>query len=466
MPSTILIVDGVSTNRIMLKVQLSAAYYHVVQADCLDGLIGTIRRTLPDLIIASMQLPDGDAVDLRRMLIEDDTLSSIPIIALTQQNDKSARLRALEAGLDDVFSQPVDDLILQARIRSLIRAHNSSEEQSLRDSAPSALGFAEPISTFAPAATISLVTEDPSTAALWKSRLGKHTRHQIKTHQISNIQDLMAAAVSDVFVIELNGAMAGAGLRLMAELRSRGATCNAAIIAVTGPGCSALAADALDRGAHDVLQTGFCPDELALRATLQLQRKARSDRLRDTVRDGLRASVRDPMTGLYNRRFALPQLSKIAAHAEETQTSFAVMLADLDHFKQINDCYGHMAGDAVLTETARRFRTQIRSSDLLARVGGEEFMVAMPTIDRPTAMATADRLCREINSRPFVVSGIDTPIRVTTSIGVVVFTPSGRFPPPPGETPSVSELINQADRALYVAKGAGRNQVTLINAAA
>lgn len=462
---TILILDGVSTNRIMLKVQLSAAYYHVVQSDSLEGLLPLVRRTRPDLILTAMTLPDGSATGVRHLLQSDSTLDAIPIVAITPQNDRTARLVALGAGIDDVLSQPLDDLILQSRIRSLIRTHDFDDELHAHDETSDVLGFAEPMIRFNVPAQITLLTGDVYTGARWRNRLKQNLNHKLRVHQMGDIHALMTDTVPDAIVIELTEETAETALGLMADLQARSSTRHAAIIAVTDPAHPRLAAEALDRGANDVLPTGFSAKELTLRLSAQLRHKARSDQFRNTVRDGLRAAVRDPMTGLYNRRYALPQLARIAQKAAETGRQYAVMLADLDHFKRINDRFGHPVGDAVLIEAAQRLRNQLQPNDLIARVGGEEFMVVLPDTDQDRVITAAEKLCQEINSKPFVVSGCDQPIQVTISIGVVIGPPPclGLGGPP---EPTTNALIIQADRALYSAKDAGRNQVTLIRAAA
>lgn len=465
MQGTILILDGVSTNRIMLKVQLSAAYYHVVQSDGIRDLLALARRTQPNLIVTAMTLPDGSAMDVRALLQQDEILRHVPIIAVTSQNDRTARLDALRAGIDDVLSQPLDDVILQARIRSLLRVRNSAEDLHLRDASPSILGFAEPMSTFTPAARVALLTQDAATGALWRARLKGQVPDHLQAHQLGDIHQLMADPVPDAFVIDLTGPRPDTGLRLMADLHARSTTSKAALIAVVPPNAPARVADALDRGAHDVLQSGFCADELSLRLKAQLHRKACSDQLRNSVRDGLRAAVRDPMTGLHNRRFAIPHLASVSQGARQSGGSFAVMLADLDHFKQINDTFGHQVGDAVLTELARRMKALFRPQDMIARIGGEEFLIVLPEADQTTAAQAADRLCRNINSEPFHCPGLATPIHVTVSIGVAL------GPAPQNASPMTSQqqamaLIDQADRALYAAKGNGRNTVSVVPAAA
>ncbi len=459
MQGTILVIDGVSTNRIMMKVQLTAAYYDVVLASGVAGVLDIARSCRPDLVLTANALPDGRAADVKRELKRDDSLADVPVIAVSRTDNAMRRLEALSAGIDDVLPQPLDDVILQARIRSLLRARSANEELNMQRDASH--GFVLPLSdrgasAHAPSARVALVAEDIQTARDWQKRLAAQVPHDIRIHQIGDIQPLMSEPVADVFIIELNELTSGAGLRLLADLRARAATRQSVVIAVPNPADPHIAAEALDRGAHDVLQTGFNVAELALRLDTQLQYKHRHDLLRDSVRNGLRAAVEDPMTGLYNRRYAKPFLDRTARTAGETGEKFALMLADLDHFKQINDRYGHPAGDAVLIEAARRLGARLRPADLLARVGGEEFMIVLPGANELDAGHAAIALCNAINSTPFDIPGLKDPISVTISIGAVIGGGTG-------SAPKVGDLIEKADQALYNAKNAGRNQVTLSN---
>ncbi|MCD9148616.1 diguanylate cyclase [Pseudophaeobacter flagellatus] len=465
MQGTILVIDGISTNRIMLKVQLTEACYGVEQADCVADVLEAARHSRPDLVLTAMTLPDGTAADVKNALRQDDMLADIPVIAITQSNAVERRLNALSSGIDDVLPQPVDDVILQARIRSLLRARSTNEELHMQRDASH--GFVLPLSDRAghaqsSTANVALVAQDAQTAQAWAERLGDQLPYTLQCHQLNDIKLMMSAPVADVFIIELNETSAGPGLRLLADLRARASTRQSVVIAVPNPADPVIAAEALDRGAHDVLQAGFDVDELALRLTTQLQYKSRNDQLRDSVRNGLRAAVQDPMTGLYNRRYAKPFLDRTAKRASESDGSFALMLADLDHFKRINDQYGHPAGDAVLIEAARRLQAQMRPVDLVARVGGEEFMIVLPGADEITAGMAAVALCNAINSQPFHVPGLATPINVTISIGAVIGRDACSVPATKDRSSiSVTDMISQADRALYDAKNAGRNQVTL-----
>ena len=463
MQGTILTLDGLATNRIMLKVQLSAVYYHVVQTDRIDGLVPLALRTRPDLVITANRLPDGTAGEVCEALGSVDDLADIPVIAVAPENDRRARLEALRGGVDDVLTQPLNDMLLQARIRSLLRARTFTEELRMQGGTQHDLGFAEPRPVFTPRRNVTIVAADARTARTWREELTPYTRHRIATHTIDDIQRLMAEPPADAYVIDISRDVSAPGLRLVAELQARGATRASPLIAVSMPEDHLRAAEALDRGVSDVMTNGFLPDELALRLQAQVERKVAADLLRASVRDGLRASVYDPMTGLFNRRYAMPHLARTVQVAAVTGRPFAVMLADIDHFKLVNDRFGHPAGDTVLVEAADRMKRELRPDDTLARIGGEEFMVVMPETDGPTATAIADRICRSINAMPFQVGKTRT-VPVTLSIGVATCRPDA---PDVHRGPEIAgALLDRADRALYEAKTSGRNQVTLARTAA
>jgi len=456
---TILVIDGVSTNRIVLKVQLTAACYHVLQADSLASALQLAAGNRPDLILTAMSLPDADAAGVKRAMAQNPQMANVPVIALSAQNDRSTRIMALSSGIDEVLPMPVDDMILQARIRSLLRMRLQDEDLHLREDGPH--GLVMPLkdagSTPQPRpgnARVALVCHDLATAQKWRHRLSGEVGHELQAYTVGAIQDLMRTPVPDVIVIELNETCAGLALRLLADLRARISTRDSVVIAVPNPADANIAAEALDRGAHDVLHCGFQVDELALRIDSQLLHRERAEMIRDNLRNGLRAAMEDPMTGLYNRRYAKPFLERVAQDARETGETFAVMVADLDHFKRINDEHGHPVGDAVLVEAARRLQAELRGCDLLARIGGEEFMVVMPGIHPSEAATMATRLCTAISAAPFAVAGSAAPIAVTVSVGAVVAGCGSH------ET-TADALFAAADRALYDAKHAGRNRTAI-----
>ncbi|MFK7914457.1 MAG: GGDEF domain-containing protein, partial [Pseudomonadales bacterium] len=157
----------------------------------------------------------------------------------------------------------------------------------------------------------------------------------------------------------------------------------------------------------------------------------------------------DPLTGLYNRRFLLARLAAEMDRHNRSKMTLGVLLLDLDHFKQVNDRFGHPVGDAVLAATARCMEDTARECDVVARFGGEEFAILVVDAQPDGPKVLARRLCEAISALT-ITSDLGEPVPVTTSIGCVNYR-GGRVN---GET-----LVKLADQALYAAKSKGRNRV-------
>lgn len=158
----------------------------------------------------------------------------------------------------------------------------------------------------------------------------------------------------------------------------------------------------------------------------------------------------DPLTRTLNRRALMERLGAEMERVRRYNTALSLLLIDIDHFKHINDTYGHLAGDDVLVEVAAMLQRVVRAVDMVSRYGGEEFVIVLPETGAPGAEAFAERLRELIEGHAFAVNR-GAPIRVTTSIGVSTFPTFG--------TDSVEDLLAAADSALYRAKADGRNRV-------
>ncbi|MEM9692831.1 MAG: GGDEF domain-containing protein [Myxococcota bacterium] len=175
------------------------------------------------------------------------------------------------------------------------------------------------------------------------------------------------------------------------------------------------------------------------------------DRLDESFQQKMyNAALRDPMTKAFNKKYFMDQLTAEFAYAQRHKTPLSLVLFDLDHFKQINDTYGHVTGDHVLIEVARLVEGMLRTEDIFARYGGEEFVIILRGITLEDAGVLAERLRTAIEDNPFMSGGKRVP--VTTSIGVASLEPAIIDP---------LALVEVADSALYAAKENGRNQVLL-----
>ena len=158
----------------------------------------------------------------------------------------------------------------------------------------------------------------------------------------------------------------------------------------------------------------------------------------------------DPMLQIFNRRVFVERLEERLKRSLVSQMLFSVLLFDIDHFKRINDTYGHQAGDVVLQRVADVVGLKLRGSDLLSRYGGEEFAAILPNTDLEEARMVAEKLRQTVESLSLELE--ETPVRITISLGVAAFDPAEE------PSPSSHDLISRADSALYRAKQGGRNR--------
>jgi two-component system cell cycle response regulator len=462
MHGKILVIDAIATNRIVLRVKLAASHYEIAQADSIAAAMHHIQTGTPDMILCADTLPDGGPLRLQARLRKAGLAGKVPVVVIGAPGVTQDRQRLFAAGVEDVLERPVDDQLLLARTRSVMRAYASASEWTLRDDTSRALGFAEPGTQFAQRQMVRIVADDPTELEAWQAALGAVMPAALTSCRPGAAVVLDAdGQVPDAFVLLVQPKSATDMLGLLATIRSHASTRHSAILVVQKNPDPRVGAQLLDMGANDLIRFDPDPAELALRLETLMTRKRMSDALRDTVRSGVEAAVIDPLTGLHNRRYAMPHLARIAERAAQQNKPFAVMVADMDHFKRINDIYGHAAGDAVLIDTAQRLRENLRAVDLVARIGGEEFLIVLPGVGLSNAKKAAQRLCKMIRKTPFTVPGDRGPVTGTISIGMTVCDPAHNAPP---MTPEA--LLDRADRALYGAKADGRDRVTLERPAA
>jgi diguanylate cyclase (GGDEF)-like protein len=196
----------------------------------------------------------------------------------------------------------------------------------------------------------------------------------------------------------------------------------------------AVAAGSLETGAYDAFARKIGNFERLARRVRQAFQQAALDL--------------DPLTGVRSRRNLMDELEREKARSLRMGTTFAVALCDIDHFKEVNDTYGHSVGDAVLVSVVSRLVSKLRPYDSIFRYGGEEFLIALPDSTLSTAMAAAERLCHTVRSAPVVIEG-GPAVDASISLGVCIVD----------DSLALSDAIERSDQALYAAKYGGRDRV-------
>jgi diguanylate cyclase (GGDEF)-like protein len=229
-------------------------------------------------------------------------------------------------------------------------------------------------------------------------------------------------------------------LQLIREAISAG--CRTPIVFLTAESSDRVDIEAMNAGALDYLVKG----EISPRS---LERSLRyALKLGETLEALRQLATRDQLTGMLNRRELDRILTEESDRAQRFGHSLALVMVDVDHFKSVNDTYGHPAGDMVLRRVAQRLSSLVRSVDRIARYGGEEFVVVLVQTDRRAALEMATRIVAAVASQPVLIEG-GKELPLTVSAGVAVL---------PADAKTIEQLISSADRALYAAKKGGRNR--------
>jgi diguanylate cyclase (GGDEF)-like protein len=218
----------------------------------------------------------------------------------------------------------------------------------------------------------------------------------------------------------------------------------------------------LESGADDYIIKPVHEKEFLARITVGLRILALERALQETNRRLKNLAITDELTGLLNRRALFAELKKNTCRFIREEKPFHIIMLDIDHFKKINDSYGHQAGDKVLQELAKRLENELRPYDLIGRYGGEEFLIAIGNISKQNAMKLAERIRKSIADQPFFITR-DYSIPVTASLGIASLALPVHQVTDREFMKIIYDLIKRADKALYQAKQEGRNQIVFFD---
>ena len=453
MTAQILVVDDIPANVKLLEAKLNSEYYDVLTADNGEAAIEMVKEHKPDLVLLDVMMPGIDGFETCRRLKADAAVSHIPVVMVTALSDISDRVNGLEAGADDFITKPINDTALFARVRSLVRIKVLMDELRLRDKTGAQMGVLDDsensFTSDVSGSHIVLIDDDMvQTKKMYETLIDSYRVTVIENP--AEAVDSITALGKDIDIVLVSTQFYDVdGLRLATQIKNIEPIRHVPIVLLVDEQETDLMLKGLELGINDYLVVPVDGNEMQARLKTQIRRKKYQDALKSNYKTSISLAMTDQLTGLYNRHYMDAHLQNMVQQSLSNGKPLSALLMDMDHFKHVNDTYGHNVGDEVLKQLADVIISTVRSSDLAARYGGEEFVVLLPETDFNAAYELGERIRRNIEATAFQVSHEIGTLHKTTSVGVAAFNVAGDT----GE-----ELIKRADEGLYAAKEAGRNQ--------
>lgn len=447
MTARVLIVDHDRGSLTALERRLSDEFFDTLSAATSAEAIELARRELPDVILLEASMPEIDGFDACSRLKSDPDTAHIPVVIMTAVDQPAARVRALSVWADDVLVRPAPDVELYARVRSLARIKTLFDEIRAREATGGVLGFSARMDIDSGQERSTIAVVDDGSEGVPELFAMLRAFGMVVTVPIDRAADRLRTTPVDLIVLGLAEGRLD-GLRLVSRLRSFSETRRLPILAFVDAEASSTLVKGFELGVSDCVRLPVDMVEVVARVRTLLRRKRLIERMRQNVLLSMRLATTDAVTGLYNRHYMTHHLASTITRTRAAARPMALLMVDIDRFKQINDQWGHAAGDQALRAVAERVAASVRGVDLTARYGGEEFVVVMPDSDITAAAKIAERVRAAIAADPVIVPAGE--IAITASIGVSALRD--------GDADGTS-LLMRADEALYAAKRAGRNRV-------
>ena len=449
----ILIVDDEPMNVKLLTAQLEGNNYDIIQAFSGKQAIDKAFAQQPDLILLDVMMPDLDGYAVTHQLKKDHRTSAIPIILITALNGTDDKIQGLEMGAEEFLNKPVSKTEMIARVKSMLRLRRYQEQLTIRSQSEAI--FSE--SSNRPIVMerqrelpkVLLVDDDQKDVKIIRNYLDDQPYEVITAY---DGEEALALALNEnIDLILLDILLPGTdGFEICNQMKQMDETKNIQIVLTTSLSDLESRIKGVEMGADDFLVKPINNRELLVRINALLRKKAYMDQLHTQYETAMDSAIKDGLTGLYNHAYFKRFLEIEVKRAIRQTYSTALIMMDLDDFKELNDRLGHLAGDVILRESAKIIQVSTREIDLAARYGGEEFAIVLPYAGKNSALSVAERIRKAIEAHSFRLAGVSQPEHMTISIGIATC---------PEDALGVEALIQKSDAMLYQAKTNGKNQI-------
>lgn len=443
MTANILIVDDLEPNIKLLEAKLLSEYYTVFSANSALRALQVLDENKIDVILLDVMMPEMDGFECCRRIKANPATTHIPVVMVTALSDIENRIKGLEAGADEFLTKPINDIALFARVKSLSRMKMLVDELRVRNKTNLELGLSEIyITEHFETNQILLINDDIVQNKQIIRSISKITTNIRSETSFESIKDF-ETKIYDAIIISCQLEIEDP-LRITVMIKSKENFRHTIIMFLTEEENMKMVMRGMELGINDYFLYPVDESELIARLKTQLRRKLYQDNLRSELEQSIDLSIKDGLTGVFNRHYLDSHLEQIISKGEP---NIHLLMLDIDHFKQVNDTYGHQAGDAVLKEITLVAKNLLRATDLIARFGGEEFVIILSNIDNVEAINVAQRLRKAIESTEISITNLNLKLHKTVSIGLAKLS----------RKDSLQSIIGKADKALYKAKEGGRN---------
>ena len=421
----VLVTDDSAAQRAAIRRELEPLGLEIFEAE--NGLLAlkAIREVQPHLVTVDIEMPVFNGFRVIEQLRARDETMTTPVIMISGLPPEEQRLKALEAGAIEYFRKPFPKGELRSLVQDLLAQLESNRSRRI--------------------ACIDASDELRTTV---KQQLQLHGYCCDVFDSAEAFLKSAGSMTCDLVLIDLHLKQRGT-YEVLEALRNDSEWSAVPKVGMTRDGKRKEVLSAFHLGLDDFVRKPFYREHLLVRVEHQLRVKDNAQRLK-------KLATVDPLTGLHNRGEITRRIAAEISRSRREHANLGVLMIDIDHFKRINDTFGHPFGDKVLRVVAQRVREDLRVTDVVGRYGGEEFVALCPKVT-PTGMELlADRVRQRVEELRFTVEAGE--IDVSISIGGCVWEPDSLLP-----DMTLEPFIKPADKALYAAKEGGRNRVVLMS---